>query len=127
MSKENRNQYVIALPSWLSRFIKHLHVTPQGLLIKKDKNDRLIWAGSSIPHWGAICINMMLSHDSKPEVIYGTTFQRYLTYLWNMRITLPRLDIMLIDDDVKGAFRHCKYHPSHLPFHFSFSISYLSL
>ena len=61
MSKEDRNQYVIPLPSWLSRFIKHLHVTPQGLLMKKDKNDRLIWDGSFIPHWGAICINMMLS------------------------------------------------------------------
>ena len=27
MRKEDRNQYVIPIPSWLSRFIKHLHVT----------------------------------------------------------------------------------------------------
>ena len=29
MNKEDRNQYLIPLPVWISRFIKHLHVTPQ--------------------------------------------------------------------------------------------------
>ena len=124
MSKEDRNQYVIPLPSWLSRFIRHLHISPQGLLVKKDKNNRPIWDDSFIPHWGATCINMMLNHDSEPEIIYGTTFQRYLTYLWNMRISLPTQDIMIFDDDVKGAFRHCKYHPD-VTSAFSFIIQYL--
>ena len=111
MSKEDRNQYLIPLPKWIARFLKHLHVTPQGLLVKKDKNDRLIWGGSFIPHWAAICINMMLSHDSEPVIVYGSTFMKYLEYIWNLRITYPVTDIMLFDDDVKGAFRHCKYHP----------------
>ena len=34
MNKEDRNQYLISLPNWLARFIPHLHVTPQGLVIK---------------------------------------------------------------------------------------------
>ena len=123
MSKEDRNQYLIPLPNWLARFIKHLHVTPQGLLIKKDKDDRLIWDGSFIPHWAAMCINMMLNHESEPEIIYGSTFARYLSYLWNFRISRPRSDIMLMDDDVKGAFRHCKYHPD-VASAFSFIIQY---
>ena len=50
--------------------------------------------------------------------------QRYLTYLWNMRISLPTQDIMIFDDDVKGAFRHCKYHPD-VTSAFSFIIQYL--
>ena len=37
MNKEDRNQYLISLPNWLARFIPHLHVTPQGLLIKDGK------------------------------------------------------------------------------------------
>ena len=37
MNKEDRNQYLIPLPSWLTRFIYNLHVTPQGLLVKKIK------------------------------------------------------------------------------------------
>ena len=50
MNKEDRNQFIIPLPSWLTRFIRHLHITPQGLVIKPGKNDRLIWDGSFIPH-----------------------------------------------------------------------------
>ena len=50
MNKEDRNQYLIPLPSWLTRFIYNLHVTPQGLLVKKGKNSRLVWNGSIIPH-----------------------------------------------------------------------------
>ena len=111
MSKEDRNQHIIPRPCWLARFIKHLHVTPQGLLIKKDKNDGLIWDGFFIPHWAAIYINIILSHASEPDIIYGSIFINYLQYLWNCRTTYPTVDIMLIDDDAKGAFRHCKYHP----------------
>ena len=66
MNKEDRNQFLIPLPCWLARFLKHLHITPQGLLVKKDKNDRMIWDGTFIPHWLATCINMMLSHESEP-------------------------------------------------------------
>ena len=40
INKENRNQYLIPLPSWIARFLKHLHLIPQGLLVKKDKNGR---------------------------------------------------------------------------------------
>ena len=36
---------------------------------------------------------------------------RHLERIWNMRISYPTTDILVFDDDVKGAFRHCKYHP----------------
>ena len=61
--------------------------------------------------WQATCINMMLSHDTEPEIIYGTTFMRHLQTVWNDKISYPDIDILLFDDDVKSAFRHCKYHP----------------
>ena len=111
MNKEDKNQYLISLPNWLARFIPHLHVTPQGLVIKEGKNDRLVWDGSFIPHWLATCINMMLTDDTEPKIVYGTAFQRHLEVIWNSRISHPHTDILLFDDDVKGAFRHCKYHP----------------
>ena len=37
MSKEERNRYPILLPSSLTSFIYNLHVTPQGLLLKKEE------------------------------------------------------------------------------------------
>ena len=45
-NKEDKNQYLIPILNWLARFIPNLHITPQGLLIKKGKNDRLVWDGS---------------------------------------------------------------------------------
>ena len=100
MNKEDRNQYLISLPSWIARFIRHLHLTPQGLLCKPGKNDRLIWDGSFIPNWQAISINMMLTNETEPQIIYGSTFERHLESIWNLRITYPSSDILLFDDDV---------------------------
>ena len=37
MNKEDRNQYLIPLPLWIARFIRDLHLTPQGLLEKPGK------------------------------------------------------------------------------------------
>ena len=111
INKEKRNQYLIPLPNWVSRFITNMHLTPQGLLTKKGKNDRLIWDGSFTPNWNAICINMMLNQKTEPEIIYGQAFINHLQHLYNFRLSYPDDEIVLMDDDVKGAFRHCKYHP----------------
>ena len=54
---------------------------------------------------------MMLSQTIEPEIVYDTTFMKHLESIWNLRITYPNTDILLFDDDVKGAFRHSKYHP----------------
>ena len=53
----------------------------------------------------------MITKDTEPEIIYGSAFIRHLESIWNLRITYPDEDILLFDDDVKGAFRHTKYHP----------------
>ena len=41
MNKEDRNQYVLPFPYWIARLVKILHLTPQFLLQKPGKNDRL--------------------------------------------------------------------------------------
>ena len=41
LNKEDRNQYLL-FPNWLARFIPNLHLTPQDLLSKPGRNDRLI-------------------------------------------------------------------------------------
>ena len=53
----------------------------------------------------------MLHLRHEPELIYGTTWTRYLTRIWNLRITYPDQDILTFDDDVKSAFRQVKYNP----------------
>ena len=122
LNKEDRNQYLLPFPNWLARFFKNLHLTPQGLLSKLGKNDRLIWDGSFQPEWNSTCVNMMLNRDDEPEVVYGDAFMRHLTKIWNLRISYPIEELYLFDDDVKGTFLHSKYHPD-VAGVFSFSIS----
>ena len=42
MNTEDKYEYLISLPNWLARFIPHLHVTPQRIVIKVGGNDRLV-------------------------------------------------------------------------------------
>ena len=46
MNKENKHKYLLPLPCWLARFIPNLHISPQGLIVKIDKNDRLVFDAS---------------------------------------------------------------------------------
>eukprot|EP00957_Ditylum_brightwellii_P049888 3781965-Ditylum_brightwellii.AAC.1 len=47
----------------------------------------------------------------KPKVTFGQALPKYLTRIWNLRISYPDDDILLWNDDATGAFRQCKLHP----------------
>ena len=111
MNKEERNKYVGVLPSWIERFVPHLHFTPQGLLIKPRKNDRLVFDASHRVTAESACVNDFTSPDNEIQLEYGTALRRHLTRIYNLRITYPLEEILLFDDDASGAFRHVKYHP----------------
>jgi len=98
-------------PSWIARFIPNLHLTPQGLVIKPGKNDRLVFDGSHLIKFNSSCVNMFTNPNLEPKIRYGKAFQRHITRIWNLRISYPKKDILLWDDDVSGAFRYNKYHP----------------
>jgi hypothetical protein len=51
--------------------------------------------------------------EDKPEIIFGEAWKKYLTWIYNLGITYPNLEIYLFnEDDVTAAFRQPKYHPS---------------
>ena len=54
---------------------------------------------------------MILDGNTEPKVMYGDAFQRHIDRTWNSRINFPNKELYLFDDDIKGAFRHPKYHP----------------
>jgi hypothetical protein len=37
---------------------------------------------------------------------------KYLTAVYNLRITYPREEIYIFNDDAAAALRQCKYHPN---------------
>lgn len=40
-----------------------------------------------------------------------SAFVRHLIQIYNLRISYPREEIFLFDDDVSGSFKLTKYHP----------------
>lgn len=64
-----------------------------------------------MPTFDSISVNMLQDSELETETIYGKTFLKHLTRIWNLRITYPSKEILLWDDDVSGAFRQPKLHP----------------
>eukprot|EP00957_Ditylum_brightwellii_P020682 1559568-Ditylum_brightwellii.AAC.1 len=110
-NKEDRNCYLIPFPFWMARFVHHIHVTPQGLIIKPGKNDKLVFDGSIKLKLDSKHINSMAHVKFEPEVTFGHSLPKHLIRIWNLRISCPDDDILLWDDDATGAFRQCKFHP----------------
>ena len=86
-----------------------MYLTPNGLLIKAGKKDRMIWDGSFLPFWWSVCINMMQDPSKSPSIKFGKAFTNHLIRIWNLRITHPYEDILLWDYDVSGTYRLPKY------------------
>ena len=111
MNKEEKHKYLLPLPGWLARFIPNIHISPQGLIVKVDKNDRLVFDASHLIKFYSVCSNMMTSPHLEHPIEYGNAFTRYLTWIYNMRISLPNTEIVQFSDDVSGAFRWPRLHP----------------
>ena len=113
MAKEDRNAFVIALPSWLWRFIPHVFRIPHHLLVIPKKKDRLICDASFRHSAASVSANMMTSTDQGVELVceYGAIKKNILTRIWNLRITYPTDDIVIHANDVKSCFRQLKHHP----------------
>jgi len=111
LNKEERNNFTIPLPAWYARFIPHIHVSPEGIIVKEGKKDRIIFDASFHVHHNSQSPNDWTSKYDEPEIFYGTALLRHLTQIWNLRLTYPDDVIYLWDDDVAGAFRLVKYNP----------------
>jgi hypothetical protein len=113
MNKEERNNHVLALPNWTYRFLPDCFITPQHNLVKPGKADRLIFDASLKHDAFAVPVNGMTSTHEGIELdcIFGDTFKKVLTRIWNLRLTYPNHDIIIHANDVKSCFRQIKHHP----------------
>lgn len=118
LRKEEQLSYHNILPRFLWRFIPGLFlsifrvayrwrdpkprlcVDPSTTLSRKDRGN----ANAQIPDPG-------VSPDENPAVYYGTALMRYLQWVWDLRISYPREDILQMTDDISAAFHRVLYHP----------------
>ena len=113
MNKEDKNNFVIPLPSWLAPVVPHLFFTPQHILEKPGKKDRQIFDGSKRYTATSRCLNMMTSTHLgvEDECLFGTVRERIWMRAYNLRITYPSTEIIVHANDVKSCFRQLKLHP----------------
>jgi len=122
LSSEEQLSYHIILPRFLWRFIPGLLLSLFQMAYRyRDPKPRLCVDPSTtlndndtgnlndqIPPPGLDC-------DQNPPIHYGSAFPRYLTWLWNLRISFPSDDILQTTDDISAAFRRVLYHPDIAP------------
>ena len=113
MNKEDKNNFVIPLPSWLAPVIPHLFFTPQHILEKPGKKDRQIFDGSKRYNAHCTSLNMMTSTHLgvEDDCLFGDVRERIWTRTYNLRVTYPCRDIIVHANDVKSCFRQLKLHP----------------
>jgi hypothetical protein len=117
MNKEERNAYVMPFSSWTARFCPHIFFTPQHILEKPRKPDRQIFDASRRFTPTSIPVNMMTSTEAlscsgdELQCLFGNSFTKVLTRIWNLRISYPNQDIVVHASDVKSCFRQLKQHP----------------
>ena len=70
MNKEERNKFVAVLPFWIKHFILYLHLSPQGLVMKPNKKDRLIFDDSFLVNPHTKCINNFTLAEDKIRLVF---------------------------------------------------------
>ena len=138
LAKEERLRYHVLLPRFCWRFIDGIWLCLFRMAYKSSApTDPVLRKGH-----GRICVDPSTTispddmgntnrcigapgqnHDENPPCQYGTAFERYLTWLWNLRISYPDELIVQMGDDVSAAFHRILYHPAVAP---AFSVCWKS-
>jgi hypothetical protein len=114
LRKEEQLCYHILLPRFLWRFIYGIQLClltfvqrsndPKGRICVDPSstlgNSDIGNSNRYIPSPGVLG-----RFDENPPIFYGTALIRYLTWIWNLRISYPHEDILQQSDDISAAFR----------------------
>ena len=115
MNKEDKRDFVLTLPAWMTDLIPNLQTNPQALRMIVGKNDRLIHDSSFMVDEDSTPYNSRCEPELEPDIFFDTAWERHLTSIYNLRISFPDQDILLMDTDITAAFRWAKYNPNVIP------------
>ena len=113
MVKDSKRGNVILVDPLVLLFIPNLHLTPQAMVDVDNpwKDERPVFDSSFRPAIWCDAINDWIDKETEGEVFFPGSFQRFLIWLWNLRISYPNEPIFLCDDDITNAFRLVKINP----------------
>ena len=112
MNKEDRKEHVLTFPAWLAPLLPDLMLTPQGLVVHRNKKDRLVFDASFMPSETTITYNSLIDLCKEHTITFARAWHDHLVRIYNLRITFPDEELYTAKDDAAGAFRQPKYHPN---------------
>ena len=113
IAKDERNSFAIVCYRFTFRFVYGIFLAALGYVIRKGKGRMVVDPSCLLTPGDSGALNHHLDKrnpDDTPPVFFQSTLTRHLTFLWNLRITHPSEDILLLKDDIHAAFRRLRYH-----------------
>jgi len=126
--KDNARGYCLVFDQRVVDFTLNCHLTPCGLVNVEHqrKPTRPIFDSSFRPSPWCMAINDHTHKCNEPPLHFAESFNTVLVWIYNLRLSYPNSDIYPGDDDIKGAFRHIKYHPNVVGLHCYQPLGYLA-
>jgi hypothetical protein len=87
-----------------------LRHTTQTMVIKKGKNDQLVWDGSTTMKPTDIVKNQITPMIIEAPITFGHVKMQMYIDIYNTRISYPRSTILLAAADIKACFRFARLH-----------------
>jgi hypothetical protein len=81
------------------------------LVVKTGKNSPVSWDASKKYGPDEVVLNEVTPMDLEPLITFGHTKKKFLTDIYNARISFPDRTILLAMADIKACFRHGRLHP----------------
>jgi len=111
LNKEDKQEFVLTFPAWMTNLILDLHVNPQALVMIPGKKDHLVFDSSFMVDEDSHSYNADCDSDLEPDIFFGSAWVCHLTYIYNLHISFPNEEIFITDDDITLDFWQIKYNP----------------
>jgi hypothetical protein len=91
-------------------FLENVKQTPHGIVNLEHpyKNPRVVCDATCRPHCWSHAINDWTDKTNEPPLTFASALVATFTWIWNLCITYPHLEICVCDNDITNAFCQIK-------------------
>ncbi len=103
MNNKDRYSHLVPMDPILCKFSPFLCHTTQSIVIKEEKNDCIVWDGSTVMKHTDIVMNQITPVDQESPVTFGHVKLQIYIDIFNTRISYPSLVILIALVDIKAC------------------------
>jgi hypothetical protein len=110
MNKEDRYSHLVPMDPLLCKLSPYLRHTMQSIVIKDNKNNRIVWDGLTVTQPTDIVMNQVTPVAQEAPVTFGHVKSQIYTDIYNTHISYPTATILLGLAGIKVCFRYPRIH-----------------